>query len=98
MYHDGQFDDARLAINLAQTIFDNGGYAINYMKVDDLIKGSGKIFGVRVLDIETNDQYTIKSKAVINATGVFVDDILQMDKPGAKKNIAVSQGTHLVLG
>jgi glycerol-3-phosphate dehydrogenase len=97
LYHDGQFDDARLAINLAQTIFDSGGYAINYMKVDDLIKGSGKIFGVRVLDIETKDQYTIKSKAVINATGVFVDDILQMDKPGAKKNIAVSQGTHLVL-
>ena len=97
LYHDGQFDDARLAINLAQTIFDNGGYAINYLKVIDLIKEDGKIYGVKVLDEENNEQYAIRSKVVINATGVFVDDILQMDKPGSKRNIAVSQGVHLVL-
>ena len=42
LYHDGQFDDARLAINLAQTIFDNDGYAINYTKVIDLIKEEEK--------------------------------------------------------
>ena len=97
LYHDGQFDDARLAVNLAQTIFDNGGYAANYIKVTDLVKEEGKVFGVKVLDIENNEEYIIQSKAVINATGVFVDDILQMDKPGIKKNIAASQGVHLVL-
>jgi glycerol-3-phosphate dehydrogenase len=97
LYHDGQFDDARLAINLAQTIFDKGGYAVNYMKVIDLIKEEEKVGGVIVLDTESNEQYTIKSKAVINATGIFADDILQMDKPDTKKNIAVSQGIHLVL-
>lgn len=97
LYHDGQFDDARLAVNLAQTIFDNGGYGINYMKVIDLLKEDEKIFGVIAVDVETNNHFTIKSKAVINATGVFADDILQMDKPGATKNIAVSQGVHLVL-
>src|SRR5258708_25913232 len=97
LYHDGQFDDARLAINLAQTIFDNNGYAVNYIKVIDLIKEEGKVCGVIVSDTENNEQYIIKSKAAINATGVFVDDILQMDKPGAKKNIVVSQGVHLVL-
>src|SRR5665647_2182115 len=74
LYHDGQFDDARLAINLAQTIFDNGGYAINYMKVIDLLKEAEKVCGVIVSDTESNEQYSIKSKAVINATGVFVDD------------------------
>src|SRR5258708_29405524 len=97
LYHDGQFDDARLAVNLAQTIFDNDGYAINYMKAIDLIKEEEKVCGLIVLDAENNERYTIKSKTVINATGVFVDDILQMDKPGTKKNIAVSQGVHLVL-
>jgi glycerol-3-phosphate dehydrogenase len=97
LYHDGQFDDARLAINLAQTIFDIGGYAINYMKVIGLIKEDEKICGITVLDTENKEQYQIKSKVVINATGVFVDDILQMDKPDARKNIAVSQGIHLVL-
>jgi glycerol-3-phosphate dehydrogenase len=97
LYHDGQFDDARLAISLAQTIFDNGGYAINYMKVEGLLKNDGKLCGVMTIDAETAEHFTIKSKAVINATGVFVDDILQMDNPEAKKNIAVSQGIHLVL-
>ena len=96
-YHDGQFDDARLAINLAQTIFDNGGYGINYVKVIDLLKDNEKVSGVIAVDVEDNHRFTIRSKVVINATGVFADDILQMDKPGAKKNIAASQGVHLVL-
>ncbi len=97
LYHDGQFDDARLAINLAQTIFDSGGYAINYTKVIGLQKENGKICGAKILNIENNEQIVIKSKIVINATGVFADDILNMDVPGKKKNIAVSQGVHLVI-
>jgi glycerol-3-phosphate dehydrogenase len=97
LYHDGQFDDARLAINLVQTIFDNGGCAVNYMKVDSLLKNDGKLCGVVATDGETAEQFIMKSTIVINATGVFVDDILKMDDPGLKKNIAVSQGIHLVL-
>ncbi|MEP6926227.1 MAG: glycerol-3-phosphate dehydrogenase/oxidase [Ginsengibacter sp.] len=97
LYHDGQFDDARLAINLAQTIFDNRGYAINYLKVESLLKNNEKVCGVMVTDAETGQHFAIKSKVVINATGVFVDDILKMDNPVSKKNIALSQGVHLVL-
>jgi len=98
VYHDGQFDDARLAINLAQTIFDEGGSAINYMKVVDLIKGdSGKIAGARLMDNETGNKYQVKAKAVVNATGVFADEVLQMDNVEAEKTIQVSQGTHVVI-
>jgi len=67
------------------------------MKVDSLLKNDGKLYGVVVSDAETSEQFALKSKAVINATGVFADDILKMDNPGAKKNIALSQGVHLVL-
>jgi glycerol-3-phosphate dehydrogenase len=98
IYHDGQFDDSRLAINLAQTIIDCGGDAINYIKVTGLLKDeSGKINGVGVSDIETGQPYSFYAKAVVNATGVFVDDILQMDKPGSSKTICVSQGVHIVI-
>jgi glycerol-3-phosphate dehydrogenase len=97
LYHDGQFDDARLAINLAQSICDAGGFAINYMRVIGLIKENGKIEGVTATDMETNARYIIKAKAVINATGVFVDSIIKLDEPQMKKNIAVSQGVHLVI-
>lgn len=98
LYHDGQFDDSRLAINLVQSIWENGGYAINYMQVINLLKDeNGKISGAAVMDMETKKRYELKAKAVVNATGVFVDDILQMDKPGSAKTICVSQGVHLVL-
>jgi len=98
LYHDGQFDDSRLAINLVQSIWENGGYAMNYMQVTDLLKdGKKKICGATVMDIETKKLYEFKAKAIVNATGVFVDAILQMDKPGSNKTICVSQGVHLVL-
>ncbi len=97
LYHDGQFDDARLAINLVQTIFEKGGTAINYIKVTGLLKEKGKISGVLARDVENGIAYPIKAKAVVNATGVFADDVLQMDDPAAKKTIRVSQGVHLVL-
>lgn len=98
LYHDGQFDDSRLAINLVQTIWEKGGDAINYVKVTGLLKNAaGEIHGATVKDVETGQQYTFEAKAVVNATGVFVDDILQMDKPGSRKSICVSQGVHIVL-
>jgi glycerol-3-phosphate dehydrogenase len=98
MYHDGQFDDSRLAINLVQSIWEHGGDAINYAKVTGLLKNEdGKIGGVMIIDTETQRAYSIKAKAVVNATGVFVDDILQMDQPGVRRTVCVSQGVHVVL-
>ncbi|HRO68856.1 MAG TPA: glycerol-3-phosphate dehydrogenase/oxidase [Chitinophagaceae bacterium] len=98
VYHDGQFDDSRLAINLVQSIWENGGAAINYMQVNGLLKDDQKnVAGVTAKDTETGELYTFRAKSVVNATGVFVDDILQMDRPGINKSICVSQGVHLVL-
>jgi len=98
IYYDGQFDDARLAINLAQTAVENGGIVLNYMKVDGLIKdGQNLVCGVTVRDMETGDVHTLKSRVVINATGVFVDDILHMDDPASPKTVRPSQGVHIVL-
>lgn len=98
LYYDGQFDDARLAINLAQTSIEQGGVLINYMKVTELVKDAqGKLIGVVVQDLERGTSMTVYAKIIINATGVFVDDILRMDNPGADTLLKVSQGIHLVL-
>jgi glycerol-3-phosphate dehydrogenase len=96
-YSDGQFDDARLAINLAQTCAENGGVLLNYMKVTGLLKNGDKITGVKVADLEQDKEYTLRAKAVINATGVFVDDVLKMDVPAGKPIVRPSQGVHVVL-
>ena len=98
LYHDGQFDDARLALNLAQTIWDNKGFAINYFSVTGLLKNEQqKVAGIYAKDIETGSNYSIQAKAVVNATGVFADDILTMDNLVHEKILSVSQGIHLVL-
>jgi len=96
-YYDGQFDDSRLAVNLAQTIFDLGGAAINYAQVTSLIKEDELIAGAVIKDSETGKEHSIRAKAVINATGVFSDGIRKMDDPEARTVIAASQGAHVVL-
>lgn len=96
-YYDGQFDDSRLAVNLAQTVFDLGGVAINYMPVVELIKEKDLITGAVLRDLETGAEHRIRARAVVNATGVFSDAVRKMDDPEAKTIIATSQGSHVVL-
>ncbi|PCI11694.1 MAG: FAD-dependent oxidoreductase [Flavobacteriaceae bacterium] len=96
-YHDGQFDDARLGINLVQTIIENDGVAMNYIKVEDFLKEDEKISGVIAIDQETGEEFIIKAKVVLNATGVFVDKLIQKDNPKARHIVKPSQGVHLVI-
>jgi len=97
LYHDGQFDDSRLGINMVQTIIEKGGTAINYMKVINLLKSESKICGVVVKNQETEEIFEIKSRTVLNATGVFVNSILKKDNANAKDIVQPSQGVHLVI-
>jgi glycerol-3-phosphate dehydrogenase len=98
VYYDGQFDDSRLAINVIQTAMEAGALALNYMSVEGLSKdASGHVSGVKARDIESGQTYELNAKCVINATGVFTDDVLRMDKPGSKPLIKPSQGVHIVL-
>ena len=97
LYHDGQFDDARLAINLVQTIVDNGGVVLNYTKVIGFTKENEKITSVKLKDTLTDELFEVKTKAVVNATGVFVNDVLQLDNPKARDIVQASQGVHIVL-
>lgn len=96
-YFDGKFDDARLAINIAQTAVEQGAKLINYMKVVNLLKEGNKVIGIEAQDTLTLEKFKLNSKVVINATGVFVDEILQMNNPKAKKMVRPSQGVHIVL-
>lgn len=97
IYYDGQFDDSRLAINIAQTINENNGVAINYMEVNSLMKTSNMISGVIAIDKETNKEYKIHSRVVINATGIFTNNIIKLDQIDADDLVTLSQGIHIVL-
>ncbi len=98
VYHDGQFDDARMALALAHSCINKGGTVINYIQVTGLLKNdSGQISGVKAMDKVSGDEFDLKSKLVVNATGVFADEITGMDIPGSKPSLRPSQGVHIVL-
>ena len=96
-YHDGQFDDSRMVINLAETAAGQGGVLINYMKVTGLKKSGEFLGGVEVRDMESGDSYSLNAKVVINATGAFSDTIRKMDDEHSQPMIEPSQGVHIVL-
>ena len=98
LYHDGQFDDSRLAVNLAQTAVENGACVLNHFKATQLLKDNeNQIIGVQVIDHETNQKYNINGKIIINATGVFTNSIMKLNDLVYKKYVVPSQGIHLVL-
>ncbi len=97
MYHDGQFDDSRLAVNLAQTATALGAKVVNYVKCTGLLKSDGLVSGVEAQDVETGGIFEIRARCVINATGIFVDELRCRDEATVKPMIAVSQGIHIVL-
>ncbi|MFT6872603.1 MAG: glycerol-3-phosphate dehydrogenase [Roseivirga sp.] len=98
VYYDGQFDDARMALTLAKTADQYSGVLLNYFEVTGLEKNEeGIIDGLKARDVESGKEYSIKAKAVINATGVFADKVKKMDDPGVKDMIQPSQGIHLVV-
>ncbi|MDA9886361.1 glycerol-3-phosphate dehydrogenase/oxidase [Flavobacteriaceae bacterium] len=97
IYHDGQFDDARMAISLAQTAENHGASLLNYFSVTGMNKENNMISGVQAKDELSGKTYSIEAKVVINATGVFSDEVIQMDQRDAKKRIVPSQGVHIVL-
>lgn len=97
IYHDGQFDDARLAVTLARTAAELGAVMLNYVSCVGLMKSGGKTTGVLAKDVESGTEFEIPARAVINATGVFVDDLRRQDDSSAGEIVAVSQGVHIVL-
>ncbi|SFV27779.1 glycerol-3-phosphate dehydrogenase/oxidase [Thermoflavifilum thermophilum] len=100
LYYDAQFDDARLAVHLAQTCVDQGGVVVNYMQAERFRAGSADhTHLVSLRDQETNELFEVSARVVINATGVFVDELIQLLTGDASRRPTVrpSQGVHVVL-
>lgn len=100
-YWDGQFDDARLAIAIARTAAQRGATLLNYCEVKAIEHLNGRVSGVTVHDNETGHSWSVKASCVINATGVWVDAMREMDDQAAgrhpQKMVAPSQGVHIVV-
>lgn len=98
IYHDGQFDDTRLLLNMARSARDHGACLVNYMEVTSLLKDErGRVSGVIAKDAESVEEFDLRGRCVINAGGPFCDSIRAMDDAHCESMIAPSQGVHIVL-
>ena len=98
VYYDGQHNDARMNLAIALTAARYGAVVTNHVKVTNLLKDeNGKVSGARVMDTLTGDEWDVKAKSVINATGPFTDSIRLMDDSNTPKICQPSSGVHIVL-
>lgn len=98
LYHDGQFDDTRLAITLALSVLEQGGIAVNHLRCESFLReGDDRIRGIVARDLEAGETFDVRARAVINATGPLSDRLRRMDDPSARPVIEASRGTHVVL-
>ncbi len=104
-YWDGQFNDARLALALARTAATHDALLLNYCRATDLRYEDGLISGLVCEDVLTGKSYSISSRCVVNATGVWVDALRERDgaanandgRRPTKPMVAPSQGVHIVV-
>jgi glycerol-3-phosphate dehydrogenase len=97
LYHDGQFDDARLLVSLVRTAADRGAVVLNHAPVTALLKHEGRVNGVVFHDAETGAEVRAAARVVVNAAGPFCDEVRQLADPAAAPLVAASQGSHVVL-
>jgi glycerol-3-phosphate dehydrogenase len=104
-YWDGQFNDARLALALARTAASRGALLVNYCAATGLLYDDGKVSGLKVQDTICKQTYCVRARCVVNAAGVWVDSLREMDSKAHSAGggraiepmIAPSQGVHIVV-
>ncbi|XP_024939143.1 glycerol-3-phosphate dehydrogenase, mitochondrial isoform X1 [Cephus cinctus] len=102
VYYDGQQDDARMNLAVALTASRHGATVVNHVSVVNLLKGldrDGKrvLTGAHLRDELTGEEWDVKAKAIINATGPFTDYIRKMDDQTVPEICCPSSGVHIVL-
>ena len=95
-YSDAQFDDAALAIAMAQGICASGGLALNYASVEELLLDRGKVAGAIVEDVESGQRWEMRARVTINATGIFADQLRGENSVQPQWTVRTSRGSHLV--
>jgi glycerol-3-phosphate dehydrogenase len=96
-YYDGQVDDARHTMFTARTAAAHGAALVTSMRAVSLLRGGGRVTGVRVRDLETGERVDVRGQAVVAATGVWSDDIGAMVGGGAGLRVRASKGVHLLV-
>jgi glycerol-3-phosphate dehydrogenase len=96
-YHDAQVDDARLVVTLARTAASQGAHLANRTKVVGFLREGERVTGARAVDLETGRELAIRARVVVNAAGVWTDEIQELVGGRGALNVQASKGIHLVV-
>ncbi|ABL83137.1 MULTISPECIES: glycerol-3-phosphate dehydrogenase/oxidase [unclassified Nocardioides] len=96
-YWDCQVDDARLVVTLARTAAAHGAHVATRVKVTGFLREGERVVGVRALDLETQEELEVRARVVVNAAGVWTDEIQEMVGGRGALHVQASKGIHLVV-
>lgn len=96
-YAEYRTDDARLTLEVLKTALNYNAKIVNYTEATDFIYEDNRVVGAKVKDIFTNEDYQIKAKYVVNATGPWVDNLRQKNHSKTGKRLHLTKGVHLVV-
>ncbi|QWF23451.1 glycerol-3-phosphate dehydrogenase/oxidase [Nocardioides sp. LMS-CY] len=96
-YYDCQVDDARLVLTIARTAASHGAHVATRVKVTGFLREGERIVGVRARDLEHDRDLEIRARVVINAAGVWTDEIQELVGGRGALHVQASKGIHLVV-
>ncbi|MGP5196156.1 glycerol-3-phosphate dehydrogenase/oxidase [Arthrobacter rhombi] len=96
-YYDAQVDDARLVMDLVRTAANYGAVAANRVKVVDFVREAGRVVGAQLADQESGEDFTVRAKQIVNATGVWTDETQDLVTDRGQLRVKASKGVHLVV-
>jgi glycerol-3-phosphate dehydrogenase len=96
-YQDAQVDDARHTLAVARTAARFGAAVANSVSVIGFLHEGGRVAGVQVRDHVTGEPFDVRAQVVVNATGVWTDDLQQLVGERGKFHVTASKGIHLVV-
>ncbi len=100
LYFDARGDDARVALTLARTAADHGAIMANYAPATSFLRdGTGRIIGARITPSAPGEEGSapidVRARVVVNAAGVFVDEVSSLDEHGSVESLTPAKGVHV---
>ena len=96
-YYDAQVDDARLVLAVARTAASHGAHVATRTRAVGFLREGERVVGVRAVDLESGRELEVRAKVVVNAAGVWTDEIQEMIGGRGALNVQASKGIHLVV-
>ncbi|MBF4769509.1 glycerol-3-phosphate dehydrogenase/oxidase [Nocardioides agariphilus] len=96
-YYDAQVDDARLVLAVARTAASHGAHVATRVRATGFLREGERVVGIRATDLESGRDLEVRAKVVVNAAGVWTDEIQQMIGGRGALNVQASKGIHLVV-